>query len=163
MSYEPTLWAKGDKITAEKLNKAENAIAELSVQQEEKEAQQFMIVRALLKEEEEDLEPKSGEQVRGQDLQNLQAETYELDKTWAELKEAQDNGAFIIGVQKNGLLSSVHVELFEHEGEESEYVVSMSDETYMAFSEDGYPYALEINQGENGSVDIDDPSGTELK
>jgi len=151
MSYEPTLWVKGDKITAEKLNKAENAIAELSVEQEEKEAQQFMIVRALLKEEEEDLEPKSGEQVRlGLELPNLQAETYELDKTWAELKEAQDNGEFIIGVQKNGLLSSVHVELFEHEEDESEYVVSMSGETYMSFSEDGYPYALEISQGENG-------------
>lgn len=162
MSYEPTLWVKGDKITAEKLNKAENAIAELSAEQEEKEAQQFMIVRALLKEEEEDLEPNSDEQVRGLDLPNLQTETYELDKTWAELKEAQDNGTFIIGVQKNGLLSSVHVELFEHEDDESEYVVSMPDETYVTFSEDGYPYALEISQDENGGIDIDDPSGTEL-
>ncbi len=138
MSYEPTLWVKGDKITAEKLNKAENAIAELSVEQEEKEAQQFMVVRALFKEGEEELATKDGEQVRG--LNSM----YELDKTWAEIKEAEDEGAFIIGVQKDGLLSSVHVEQFEYDDEEVEYVVSMSQETYVAYSEDEYPCDMQI-------------------
>lgn len=138
MSYEPTLWVKGDKITAEKLNKAENAIAELSVEQEEKEAQQFMVVRALLKEGEEELATKDGEQVRG--LSSM----YELDKTWAEIKEAEDEGAFIIGVQKDGLLSSVHVEQFEYDDEEVEYVVSMSQETYVAYSEDEHPCDMQI-------------------
>lgn len=143
MSYEPTVWAKGDKITAEKLNKAENAIAELSAEQEEKEAQKFMIVRALLKKEEEELAAKGGEQVRG--LKNV----YELDKTWAEIKAAEDEGAFIIGVQKDGLLSAVHVAQFEYDDEEVEYMVSMSQETYITSSENDYPYSIEISSDDD--------------
>lgn len=74
MSYTPTEWKSGDIVTAEKLNKLEGALADTR--------DVFVVTFSDLQ-------------------QNPETETSYIvtaDKTIPELKEAYENGSFIVGV-----------------------------------------------------------------
>jgi hypothetical protein len=140
MSYEPTIWQNGDKITDTKLNKLENAVASIPG---------IMFVKAQLAEQEE-LE----EELQDSGLRLASFDPWILDKTWKEISDAIEAGEIVIGIQHSGLLSVVRTYLFENEDPEapSLYEVSLGDETYNADSEESYPFAF-FPGSDDGQVD----------
>lgn len=182
MTYEPTVWATGDKITADKLNKLEDAVVsadeQLSSLEAAKEASDeqigklesavegipsIMLIHSILSvdaEEESDAEPQdeSGEADRAL---GFSSEVWHLDKTYAEIKEAIEEGKIVFAVQRDSLISSVKVEEFYHEDDDYyEYYVILSEGDYVTNDADGQPTCFVLLSDDNGNGDSTLPIDT---
>ena len=115
MSYTPTNWKAGDTVTSAKLNKMEQGIANSD--------NGILVIN-------ESLEPNS--------------DTLYLNKTYAEIISAAQEGKFIIFIEMSGSNNDIFVEYYYFllcKKQSDQYVVSfkqLSNDRFRSFYTDSY-------------------------
>lgn len=124
MAYNPTNWECGDVVTAEKLNKLEEAVENLSLAIEGG-GSEPLVVRVTMEQD----TPSAGEI------------TYTLDKTWQEISDAFPN---VYILNEEGVArypGKIIIERVLSDPREPEYFVYENDQSdpFSTDSPSGYP------------------------